>query len=131
MPVGHTALAQVAVPKPPSHDAAVDGTELTVQTDLVDLGDGQVRGRVALSGEVDAHSSAKLTAAVDQLLEAGATAVLLDATEVSFIDSSGLRVLAVASNSLTERGGTFVIDGMSAAMQRILEVTGLLEKYRS
>jgi anti-anti-sigma factor len=109
----------------------VDGTELTVQTDVVDLGDGQVRGRVALRGEVDAHSSAKLTAAVDQLLEAGATAVLLDATEVSFIDSSGLRVLAVASNSLAERGGTFVIDGMSAAMQRILEVTGLLEKYRS
>jgi anti-sigma B factor antagonist len=102
-----------------------------VQSDLLDVGDGQLRGRLAAKGEIDAHSSEQLTAAVEQLLEAGATAVLLDATEVTFIDSSGIRVLAVASNTLEERGGTFVIDGMSAAMQRILEVTGLMEKYRS
>ena len=103
---------------------------LTVEKQLLDGPDGRSRGRVVAVGEIDASSAPQLADALDQLLESGADALIVDATDVTFLDSSGLRVLVRASKTVEAQGGTVVLDGMSPAVQRILEVTGLLEAYR-
>jgi len=57
--------------------------------------------------------------------------VILDASGVSFLDSSGIRAIVTASNALEAQGGRLLIEGMRGAVQRVMEVAGLLDKYRS
>lgn len=87
--------------------------------------------RVVARGEVDARTAPNLGVALDALIGAGATLVVLDACDVEFIDSSGLRVIVQAGRKLSDAGGRLLIEGMSGAVQRVLEVSGLLEQYRS
>jgi len=83
-----------------------------------------------LRGALDLATCPLLTARLDELLDQGALVVVVDATDVDFIDSTGLRALVHAGNALTERGGRLFIEGMSGATQRVLEVTGLLERFQ-
>ena len=92
-------------------------------------GAGAEERRVALKGEVDVSSSVALAAHLDQLLASGATRVVLDASAVSFIDSTGLRVLVEVASRLEIVGGALVVDPMSASVRRVLEITGLLDRY--
>ncbi len=87
--------------------------------------------RVAARGEIDLATVSVLTAEFDSLSVEGATLVVFDASAVDFVDSSGLSAIIDAATALEARGGLFLIEGMSPAMQRVLEVTGLLERYRS
>ena len=86
--------------------------------------------RVSLTGEIDAASAPELDAALDELIEGGAAIIVLDASAIEFIDSTGLRSIVVAGNKLSDRGGRLLIEGMSGAVQRVLEVTGLIDHYR-
>jgi anti-sigma B factor antagonist len=87
--------------------------------------------RVALRGEVDAGTAHKLADTLDALVDDGAKLVVLDASDVEFLDSSGLRVIVNTGVKLSNAGGRLLIEGMSGAVQRVLEVSGLLEQYRS
>jgi anti-sigma B factor antagonist len=87
--------------------------------------------RVALRGEVDAATAHKLADTLDALVDDGAKLVVLDASDVEFLDSSGLRVIVNTGVKLSNAGGRLLIEGMSGAVQRVLEVSGLLEQYRS
>jgi anti-anti-sigma factor len=81
--------------------------------------------RVAALGELDAASSKELeTALVDARAEGS---VALDLTDVSFIDSSGLRVVTGAARDAEAGSVGFVICGASEAVRRIFEITGLGE----
>jgi anti-sigma B factor antagonist len=86
--------------------------------------------RVTVRGIVDLSSAPLFQQQLDAVLDQGAALVLLDARDIRFIDSSGIRVLIHAGDRLESSGGRLLIDGMSAALQRILEVAGLLERYR-
>ena len=52
--------------------------------------DGE-RGRLTLTGELDIATVPRLADAVEGMLAAGATSILLDLRPLSFLDSSGLR----------------------------------------
>ncbi len=105
----------------------MESGQLSIETDLLDTGDGRLQGRMVVAGDVDAATSAQVDSSLDHLLAAGATDLIVDTTDVTFLDSSGLRSLIRARQQFGERGGTFVIDGMSPAVLRILELAGLLE----
>lgn len=87
--------------------------------------------RVVARGEIDVATAPNLTAALDELIAQGARLVVLDAADVEFIDSSGLRVIVQSGTKLSEAGGRLLIDGMSGAVQRVLEIAGMLEQYRA
>jgi anti-sigma B factor antagonist len=87
--------------------------------------------RLVARGDIDATTAPHLAESLDALVEQGATLVVLDAADVEFLDSSGLRVITLAGNQLTARGGRLLIEGMSATVQRILEISGLLDHYRA
>jgi len=87
--------------------------------------------RVAARGEVDVRTAPELARALDALIDQGARLIVLDASDVEFLDSSGLRVIVATGIRLSNGGGRLLIEGMSGAVQRVLEVSGLIEQYRA
>jgi anti-sigma B factor antagonist len=87
--------------------------------------------RVVARGEIDLQTAPRLAAELESLIERGALAVVLDASGVEFMDSSGLRVIVNGNSKLSAAGGRLLIDGMSGAVQRVLEISGLIEQYRT
>jgi anti-sigma B factor antagonist len=84
--------------------------------------------RVVARGEIDFDSAELLSTRLTSLIDHGAVVVVLDTTDVTFLDSSGLRVIIAAANRLRALGGQLFIEGMSGAVQRVLEITGLLDR---
>ncbi|HWJ62466.1 MAG TPA: STAS domain-containing protein [Acidimicrobiales bacterium] len=80
--------------------------------------------RVVAEGELDAASAATLAGALEQL-PVGGTGVALDLSGVSFIDSSGLRVIAAQVQRSEAAGTAFSVSAASDAVRRIFEMTGL------
>lgn len=79
-------------------------------------------GDVVVAGEIDANSCGDLDAA---LAEATGPEVRVDLMGVTFIDSSGLRVLVQHHHRLSETGDTLRIVRPSRPARRLLEIAGL------
>ena len=86
--------------------------------------------RLVATGEIDFDSAEVLSDRLRALIDHGALVVVLDTTHVTFLDSSGLRVIVAAANRFRAQGGQLFIEGMSGAVQRVLEITGLLDHLR-
>ena len=80
--------------------------------------------RVIANGELDAASADQLAASLAAAHETG-TSIALDLGGVTFIDSSGLRVIAAEVSRSEETGETFAVSVASDAVRRIFEMTGL------
>ena len=87
--------------------------------------------RVVARGEIDLNTAPQLEQAFESLIDEGARIVVLDASAIDFVDSSGLRVIVHCGNKLSAAGGRLLIEGMSGAVQRTLEVSGLIDRYRA
>jgi anti-sigma B factor antagonist len=78
-------------------------------------------GAVLLSGEIDSYTAPELA----ERLAGDPPVEVLDLAGVSFIDSSGLRVIVEAHQSRLAAGSRLVLRSPSAAVQRLLEISGL------
>lgn len=76
---------------------------------------------VEVVGEIDLATAGQLSAALEPLLAAGDGPVVIDVGAVSFIDSSGLAVLAHSAAS----GRTVILRHPSKIVVRVIETTGL------
>lgn len=82
---------------------------------------------ISLAGELDPHTAPLLQTEIDRVLDAEGTDLVLDLSELGFVDSSGLRVLIAAQHQLAEQGGTLVLRTPSETVRRLLEITGLVD----
>jgi anti-sigma B factor antagonist len=90
------------------------------------LSDTQERVRIlALGGEIDLHFAPVFRTLLEQQTEVPAEALVLDLSEVTFIDSTGIAVIIEHLRSATRRANAFCIGGMSDAVQEIFEVINL------
>jgi anti-sigma B factor antagonist len=80
---------------------------------------------VAVSGELDLHSSQDVAAELSEVVDSGARAVIVDLLGIGFIDSAGLGVLVTAAKAMRGRGGEFVLAADDHRIVRLLEITGL------
>jgi anti-sigma B factor antagonist len=80
---------------------------------------------VSVSGELDLHTSGCLLARIEEADTVGPGTVLVDLSEISFIDSSAIEVLVRESKRLEGRGHSLVLVTNDPRTRRILEVTGL------
>jgi stage II sporulation protein AA (anti-sigma F factor antagonist) len=80
--------------------------------------------RVTLAGELDLDAAGAVADELSSLPGQGATEILIDASGLSFIDSSGLRALLNAREQLKEGGASMQISAASPAVDRVLEITG-------
>jgi anti-anti-sigma factor len=77
---------------------------------------------VTVRGEIDLETSAELSAVLADL-DADSN-VSLDLGDVTYIDSTGLRVLLTARDAATEAGGGLRVSATSSIVARLIEITG-------
>jgi anti-sigma B factor antagonist len=85
--------------------------------------------RCVLKGELDLAAE---TSALDELtpvIERGPDVIVFDLSGVEFIDSTGLRVLLTCRSKAAEAGSRLVLTAPSNAVQRLLEVTKLADRF--
>ena len=92
------------------------------------LGEDQ-QASVTLVGEIDAGSCEALDGELLDVIGNGRTFVDLDMAGVTFMDSSGIRVLVRRGEELAGLGGRLRIASLSKAVRQTLELTGLLDVY--
>jgi anti-sigma B factor antagonist len=96
---------------------------------ILDVRVGRENGAQALelSGELDAASAPALRERLAEVATRGAGPLVVDLSELDFIDSTGLSALLNAKRRLTRRDRGFAIVCPPGHVRRILEVTQLLD----
>jgi stage II sporulation protein AA (anti-sigma F factor antagonist) len=80
---------------------------------------------ISVVGELDVDSSDELRAVLDPYFAGRPAKVIVDVSQLTFIDSSGLNLLAVAARTVTALGGAFVVAGPSPSITRVFGVVQL------
>jgi anti-sigma B factor antagonist len=103
--------------------------EPCVDSDPADLEFAQFhvghRTVLAASGEIDVATAPKLLQAVDAVLASGALDAWLDLSEVTFMDSTGVKVLLETRGALSGSGRTFAVICPPGPVRRVLHIAGV------
>jgi anti-sigma B factor antagonist len=84
---------------------------------------GEGRYVVTVRGELDLAAADHLWKELEPLITPGGL-VVLDGTDMTFLDSSGLRVLLQAAKRATATAASFRLVAPQPAVQRVLELAG-------
>jgi anti-sigma B factor antagonist len=97
----------------------------------VESRDGAEVAILALDGELDLGVLAVLEEALGQR-PPGQAGLVLDLTELAFVDSAGIHALVAAREGLEESGTpSALVVTPGSNVERILDMTGLLERLAS
>lgn len=102
-------------------DTLVANTPFSVRRSKLEGGIGLVE----LSGEVDISTAPRFKEELEALIAEGHTDVIVDLSDVAFIDSTALGVLVGAVRRLHPHGGRMVVVAQTHAVTRPLTLTGL------
>ena len=81
---------------------------------------------VKLEGELDHHHAEEIRDSLDKQLEdLSIRNLILDLSNLYFMDSSGIGVFIGRYKTISKRGGQVCITNIDAQLDRILEVSGL------
>jgi anti-sigma B factor antagonist len=79
---------------------------------------------IAFAGELDLGTVPQLEAELEAAESSSAGAVVLDLRDLTFMDSSGLRVILLAAERARGNGRRFALVRGPDAVNRVFEVTG-------
>lgn len=82
---------------------------------------------VALRGELDFDGAPAFARALEELRADGEREVIVDLSELTFIDSSGISVLVGAARAATAEQGTLVVAAPTPHVQRVFDIVSLSE----
>ncbi len=85
--------------------------------------------RIAVRGEFDAYSAPALEQQISELLDDHVREMVLDLSETTFLDSSGLRAILTAHRRLASEGGKLTLRSPSTPVARLLDITGLADHF--
>ena len=80
---------------------------------------------ITARGELDLSVADQLRSAVSGEVAKGVTTLTIDLTGLSFMDSTGLRVLLEALDAMEKVQGSLVVRVAAGPVERIIRVTGL------
>jgi anti-sigma B factor antagonist len=78
---------------------------------------------VSLGGEVDLYTAPELKQELHRLVDEGATRLVIDMSETTFIDSTTLGVLLSVVKRIRPEGGSVVLVCPDRNVRRIFEIT--------
>lgn len=84
---------------------------------------------VDVEGEVDVLTSPRLKTILAEVVDSGATTVVINLNGVQYMDSTGLGVIVSAMKRIREKDGTIVLTGLSPHLLKIFEITGLRKVF--
>ena len=81
---------------------------------------------IALTGEIDHHCAKNYIQAIAAKIEAYTPQLcVLDFSEVSFVDSSGIAVVINALRNMTQIEGKLVLTGIGSQPMRVFRASGI------
>jgi len=86
-------------------------------------------GIVEVAGEVDVATVSMLAKALDDAVRSGSGDILLDAQQLTYIDSAGIRTLLSTQRALAESNRRFALIGCHGVFRRILETASLADRF--
>ena len=84
---------------------------------------------LSLQGELDLASSVSLQQTLLEAETSGVRRLVVDLSELTFMDSTGLQTLIMAHNRASAAGRQLVLRRGPRAVQRVFEVTGTLDVF--
>ena len=95
---------------------------IRLETEVGEMADVPV---LKVAGEIDVYTAPELRAAINEAIGSGATDLIIDLTDVGYMDSSGFGMLLGAAKRVKPKGGTINLVGCSEAVGRMLSITRL------
>jgi anti-sigma B factor antagonist len=83
-----------------------------------------------LSGEIDLNEKPNVTAQLEPLLEKQSTPILVDLSEVSYVDSSGLAIFIDALQRARLYGGRIALAGLRDNVRMVFEIAKLDQVFQ-
>ncbi len=89
--------------------------------------------RIHVAGDLDYGHTARLLNAVPELIaaNAGVRELRLDFTDLGSFDSTGLSALLILHREVSRSGVALHLDNRPPHLERVLEITGLLDHFTS
>ncbi|MBC8103988.1 MAG: STAS domain-containing protein [Cytophagales bacterium] len=84
---------------------------------------------VQLRGEIDLHTCPELRAALQRLMEEGKFRIVLNMSEVPYLDSAALGVLVDAVRRARENNGGLYLAQVMTFVRRAFEITRLIRIF--
>jgi anti-anti-sigma factor len=85
---------------------------------------------VPLKGEIDLHVSPTVTAVLNEHIDKKPERLVVDLSEVSYIDSAGLAALIQAMQKVEGYGGKFMLSGLQETVRSIFEISRLDQVFQ-
>jgi anti-sigma B factor antagonist len=91
----------------------------------------EVGGRtiVAVGGEIDVYTAPKLRDTITELVAGGSYRLVVDMTEVEFLDSTGLGVLVGGLKKVRAHDGSLELVCSNDRLLKIFKITGLAKVF--
>jgi anti-sigma B factor antagonist len=83
-----------------------------------------------LKGEIDLHVSPSVTASLNEMIEKKPERVVVDLSEVTYIDSAGLAALIGAMQRVEGYGGKFMLASLQETVRSIFEISRLDQVFQ-
>lgn len=84
---------------------------------------------VDIEGKLNTGASPDAEAFINDLIDDGATKVLLNLEELDFISSTGLRVILATGKKLTEMGGKLVLCSPNHTVSDVFRMSGFNQMF--
>ena len=81
------------------------------------------------SGVLDLTQANQLRDQVNELVNAGATTILINLRDVTFMDSSGLAALVIALKTIRSAGGHLYVCSLNAQVKMLFELTNMTKIF--
>lgn len=85
---------------------------------------------IAVRGELDLATSPELEAQLRKVWDSGNEQLVIDLRELEFMDSTGLSIIVMAHQRLSDEGRQLSIVRGSQQVQRLLDLTGVSERLQ-
>ncbi|WP_077210596.1 anti-sigma factor antagonist [Bacillus dakarensis] len=83
--------------------------------------------KVSVRGEIDVYTAPKLREILFPLAEKENANIIVNLSDVIYMDSTGLGVFVGVFKSVRSNNGKFQLVGLSGRIKRLFEITGLAE----
>ncbi len=83
-----------------------------------------------LKGEIDLHVSPSVTASLNSMIEKKPERLVVDLSDVTYIDSAGLAALIGAMQKVEGYGGKFLLAGLQETVRSIFEISRLDQVFQ-
>ena len=87
------------------------------------------RCRLVLHGELDLATASILEAELRDVQARGVKQLMLDLSDLQFMDSTGLAILVREHQAADTNGHTISLRGKTPQVHRLFELTGVLDRF--